>query len=393
MSWSHLVHPTPIKRYVADIRQPFTIDPADSTRSSSETSFLQQAIQKGLPLTVYPMTQAMKVQFSSNKTATGVVVRSAGRDYTLSAKREVIVSAGAMHSPQLLMVSGIGPREILEAHNITVISERPGVGQNMHDSCNIGSVSFPVSVISTSILDRDQEYAENALQEYVTNGTGILSNEGGGVISFEKIPQPYRSNMTNSTLSRLAAWPSDWPEVEITLSSTGQSFEGSSGSSQDIVSVSMLLVAALSRGNVTINSNSMLDKPVISTNWLSDPADQEVAVQSYKRAREIWSYIPIRTGPESSPGANVTTDAQLLAHIREAVAPIHHASSTNMMGKTSDKMAVVDSHARVMGVQGLRVIDSSSFRFTPPGHTQAATYAHAEKLVDLIKQELAASRS
>jgi len=315
----------------------------------------------------------MKVQFSSNKTATGVLVRSAGRDYTLSAKREVIVSAGAMHSPQLLMVSGIGPRSTLSRHNITVVSDLPGVGQNMHDSCNIGSVTFPVSVISTAILDRDPEYAQTALEQYVTNGTGILSNEGGGVISFEKIPQPYRSNMTNATLSRLAAWPADWPEIELTLSSTGKSFEGSSGQSQNLVSVAMLLVAALSRGNVTISSGSMLDKPVISTNWLSDPADQEVAVQAYKRAREIWSHIPIRTGPETSPGGNVTTDAQLLEYIRGAVAPIHHASSTNMMGMANETMAVVDSHARVMGVHDLRVIDSSSFRFTPPGHTQAAT--------------------
>lgn len=320
------------------------------------------------------MTQAMNIQFDNNKTATGVIVQSAGRDYTLSARKEVIVSAGVMHSPQLLMVSGIGPRDTLESHNITVISERPGVGQNMHDSCNVGSVTFPVSVISTAILDRDPEFAQNAVQEYITNGTGILSNEGGGVISFEKIPQPYRSNMSNETLARLAAWPSDWPEVEIVLSSTGHSFEGASAAQkQNLVSVSMLLVATLSRGNVTINSSSMLDKPVISTNWLADPADQEVAVQSYKRAREIWSHIPIRTGPESSPGANVTTDAQLLEHIREAVAPIHHASSTNMMGRTNETMAVVDSHARVIGVNGLRVIDSSSFRFTPPGHTQAAT--------------------
>jgi choline dehydrogenase len=139
----------------------------------------------------------------------------------------------------------------------------------------------------------------------------------------------------------------------------------------------------------------MLDKPVISTNWLLDEADQEVAIQAYKRVREFWSHVNITTGPEARPGSNVTSDADLLEFIRGAVGPIHHATSTceyrsrdfcssvdgsnlltnttGMMGRANETMAVVDSEARVFGVSGLRVIDSSSFRFTPPGHTQAAT--------------------
>lgn len=90
-------------------------------------------------------------------------------------------------------------------------------------------------------------------------------------------------------------------------------------------------------------------------------------------------------GSEITPGANVTSDADLLAYIRsDGISAIHHATSTNMMGMANETMAVVDPHGRVYGVSGLRVIDSSSFRFTPPGHTQGATYAHAEKLVSDI---------
>ena len=99
-----------------------------------------------------------------------------------------------------------------------------------------------------------------------------------------------------------------------------------------------------------------------------------MAVAAYRRMREIAGHLGARVGGEVSPGANVTSDADLLKYIQEqGVRPIHHASSTCKMGRAGERLAVVDSHARVLGVQGLRVIDSSSFRFTPPGHTQGYT--------------------
>jgi choline dehydrogenase len=155
-----------------------------------------------------------------------------------------------------------------------------------------------------------------------------LTNGGGDVLSFEKLPDSYRSRLSNATRNRLAEWPADWPETEYVLSSSGRTLEGSSATAENYVSIGILLVGALSRGNVTIQSASMLDKPVISTNWLLDEADQEVAVQAYRRIREFWSHVPITTGPEEAPGRNVTSDAELLKYIRGAVAPIHHASST-----------------------------------------------------------------
>jgi len=309
-------------------KQPFTIDPKYQTRSSSETSFLQHAIESGAPLTVYPMTQAMQVLFDGDKRATGVKVQSAGRNYTLSAKHEVILSSGVFHSPQLLMVSGIGPRETLKQHNIPMVADRPGVGQNMHDSCNAGGVTFPVSVISTAIRERDAAYAARAVEQFNTNGTGILTNEGGDVLAFESLPDSYRAHLSNTSQSRLADWPADWPETEYVLSSTGKTLEGASATSGNYVSIGILLTGALSRGNMTIQSGSMLDKPVVSTNWLLDEADQEVAVQAYRRIREFWSHVNITTGPEASPGSNVTSDADLLDFIRGAVSPIHHATST-----------------------------------------------------------------
>ncbi|GAB7362564.1 hypothetical protein MBLNU230_g2881t1 [Neophaeotheca triangularis] len=367
---------------------PFTINPTDSLRSSSETSFLQEAIDTELPLTVYPMSQAMQIMFDSDKRATGVTVQSAGYNYTLSARQEVIVSAGAYHSPQLLMVSGIGPAETLQKNGIDVIADRPGVGQNMHDSCNIDGVTHGVPLISSARVSSDAGFKVQAEQQFLQDGSGILTNSGGDVLSWEKLPEPYRSNLSNSTRQKLARWPSDWPEIEIVLQSSGKTLTGSAGDNNDYATLGVLLVGAISRGNMTINSSSMADKPVISTNWLLDEADQEIAVQAYRQLREAWKHIPIATTPETAPGANVTSHADILASIKKNMGAVHHATSSCMMGRANETMAVVDGNAKVSGVQKLRVIDSSSFRFTPPGHTQGATYAHAEKLVDDIKKGL-----
>jgi choline dehydrogenase len=318
--------PENIERKTDLTAQPFTVDPKLQIRSSSE-EFLQQSVEQGAPLTIYPMTQALQVIFEDQR-ATGVKVQSAGRNYTLHARNEVILSAGAFHSPQLLMVSGIGPRKVLHGHNIPVLADRSGVGQNMHDSCNAGGITFPVSVISTAIRKRDPNYEARATEQFRNNGSGILTNGGGDLLSFEKLPDSYRAPLSNTTRNRLAKWPSDWPETEYVLSSSGRTLEDSTSTEENYVSIGILLVGALSRGNVTIQSGSMLDKPVISTNWLLDEADQEVAVQAYKRIREFWSHIPITTGPEETPGSNVTSDADLLNYIRGAVGPIHHATST-----------------------------------------------------------------
>lgn len=317
------------------------------------------------------MTQAMRILFDDSKCATGVEVQSAGMTWTLNARKEVISSAGVMHSPQLLMVSGVGPKETLEAQKIPVVQDLPGVGQSMHDSCVLGGVTHNVTLPTLTTILQDVGGLGEATRQYLQNATGVLGNIGADVFSFEKLPAKYRAHLSNATLGKLARWPADWPEVELSPSTGGSPADPSS----NVGSIGLILVAAISRGNVTIRSNSMLDKPVISTNWLLDPADQEVAIQAYRQAREIWKHVDpsIVASEEISPGAHVTSDEDLLEHIKSNVAAVHHGSATCMMGKEGERMAVVDSHARVFGVRNLRVIDVSSLRFTPPGHTQGAT--------------------
>jgi choline dehydrogenase len=149
------------------------------------------------------------------------------------------------------------------------------------------------------------------------------------------------------------------------------------------------LAAPTSRGNITIRSKDTAVPPLINPNWLSTKTDQEVALAMWKRTRMIWrdtalSNIVVRD--EAWPGAKVESDEEILQTMRDAFMTVWHASCTCKMGKKEDKMAVLDSKARVYGVQGLRVVDASSFPILPPGHPQSTVYMLAEKIADEIIQ-------
>lgn len=134
------------------------------------------------------------------------------------------------------------------------------------------------------------------------------------------------------------------------------------------------LVAPTSRGNVTIISADTDDLPIINPNWLATKTDQEVAIAVYRRIREAFKsegMAPIIIGEEYFPGEQVQTDEEILDVVRNTVMTVYHASCTCKMGVRNDTMAVVDSQARVFGVEGLRVVDASAFPFLPPGHPQS----------------------
>jgi choline dehydrogenase len=366
----------------------FTIDGRTGLRSSAESSFLSEALSRR-GLTTYLNAQARNITFE-NGTAIAVNVTNYGmRPFTISARNEVIVSAGAWHSPQLLMVSGIGPRATLVEFDIDVVKDLPGVGQSMWDSTNIGGPVFEISQPGYTYWQQAGPMAE-AEAQLLANGSGPLTNIGLDIGAWETFPD--RSDFSAATQQALSDIPADWPLIENSLTSSSRVLE-SSGSNKQYGVIGCILIAATSRGNMTIQSADNMVPPVIDPGWLREASDQEVAVEAYRKARKAWQAVPedIRIGQEVSPGVNVTTDAQLLDYIKQHIAPIHHASSSCAMGKSDNPMAVVDSKGKVFGVQRLRVIDSSSFPFTPPGHTQAVTYAHAEKLVeDVLNVHLAA---
>lgn len=304
---------------------PVTVAPDTQTRDSSQTSFLEAAIENGLTnLKVYTHTLAKQVLFDANNTATGVkVVSGISEPYVLSARSEVILSAGAFQSPQLLMVSGIGPKEELEKFNIPVLADRPGVGQNMWDHLDFGP-SYYINAQGLTLSPSPENDA--AVQEYIANRTGFLTSPGVDWIGWEKVPEADRANFTETTNSSLAQFPADWPEIEYEISEAPQS-----GSNRVTGTVIAIPVSPLSRGTVSIVSNDTSDLPVINPNWLTNEADKQVAVQAFKRARAMTqtsAIQPILIGEEVSPGLNVTSDGDIFEWIKNNAYMNWHASCT-----------------------------------------------------------------
>ena len=162
--------------------QLLTLDAKSFQRDSSETSFLQKL---GLPnsnLIVYPSTLAKQVIFDANKKATGVVIDFGGEPFLLSAKNEVIVSAGAFQSPQLLIISGVGPASTLQAYNIPIVADLPGVGQNMWDHV-VGGPSFRVNVLTTTELSTNPGFAVQSIQDYLSEPPkGMLTDAASDLL-------------------------------------------------------------------------------------------------------------------------------------------------------------------------------------------------------------------
>lgn len=361
-----------------------TIDPSNSHRSSSQTSFLHEAMSK-TALKTYTQAFVEKILFTSNKTASSVLVNTAGKRFVLTAKKQVILSAGAFQSPHLLMLSGVGPSKVLNNLSIPVLSDLPGVGQNLWDHARF-TIGFKVNMDTASRRASDHTYAAKIALDYLNNATGPLTSSGGP-IAFEKLPKASREQLSNETLTALATFPSDWPEVEYLSVDAVPPVLPDPANGNDYASVAAVLVAPLSRGSVTIDSADPSHHPVINVAWLTDPADAEVAVAAFKRLRTIERHLSnITIGPEYFPGYNVSTDAEILQFIRESVTTVYHAAGTCKMGKPGDSMAVVDARGKVFGVSGLRVVDASIFPLLPPGHPQSTIYALAEKIADDIRQ-------
>ncbi|KAJ5233114.1 Dehydrogenase patE [Penicillium chermesinum] len=368
-----------------------TIRPSDWSRSSSEAAFFQAPQGLG-NLTVYQKTLAQMIIFDKDKRAIGVRVRNI-LDFTLKAAREVIVSAGAFQSPQLLMVSGIGPAETLHEHNITVLADRPGVGQNMWDHIFFGP-SYPVSVDTFTKMTQDSWYFLTQVFNYFILKRGILTNPSTDYLAFEKLPRALRTTLSDRNEADLSWFPADWPELEYLAASAYVGNFSNPISDQPKVgqygSIIGSLVAPTSRGNVTLRSASMNDLPVINPNWLETETDQKLAVAAYKRIREVFhtkAMASVLTGPEYFPGVAVQADKEILDVIKNTMMTIYHTACTCKMGSSSDSMAVVDNKARVFGVTGLRVVDASAFPLLPPGHPQSTVYMLAEKIAaDIISR-------
>ncbi|KKK20301.1 hypothetical protein ARAM_002426 [Aspergillus rambellii] len=358
-----------------------TVNHADGHRASAEVAYLRPYLSRP-NLVLFTETMAERILFNDRKAAKGVEVTTANTTYTIRARKEVIVSAGVFQSPQLLMVSGVGPAAVLEEYDIPVVADRPGVGQGMNDHIFV-PLTYRTNLESQSTVTVED------MEEFNNDATGPLTNPGGDYLGLEKIPQALRANWSAETVEVLSKLPSDWPEAEylfLPAALFGDTVEGAAYGT-----ALAALVAPQSRGNVTIASSKMSVAPLINPNWFTAQADKDVLLAAFKRVREFFAsdaMSSILIGDEFLPGPSVQTDDEILEYIVEGFYAISHASATNHMGKSSNPMAVVDSKGKVFGVKSLRVIDASVFPFLPPGPApQAHVYMLAEKLADQIKKE------
>lgn len=193
--------------------------------------------------------------------------------------------------------------------------------------------SLQVGLLTHSALG-DPVYRSQATEQYITNGTGMLGNPGGDLIAWEKYP--HRNNLTNTTVTALAKFPSDWPELEHLIldaySGDHENYEtGAPNTTYMYASPMVALVAPLSRGNVTISGPDMSAAPIINPNWLTHPADQELAIAAFKRVREYIGHPSMKGAHprEVYPGTtNVTTDIEILRFIKQTAITAFHASAT-----------------------------------------------------------------
>ncbi len=348
--------------------------PADLTiregrRASTSQVFLKPAMKRP-NLTVVTSAHTNKVVFEKDR-AVGVEYRHNGSVVTARAEREVIVSGGAYNSPQLLMLSGIGPADELRKNGIKVQHDSPHVGRNLQDHIHVG-VAYDT--------DKMQSFDEELRLDKLTLA----------VLNWALFKKGHLTKLPVACLAYIRTRPElERPDIELLMGRVHPEahiwFPGIRKPKGGYLGCRPTLLHPESRGNVTLRSGNPEDKVVIRHNHLSAEADLRTLRAGVKAAREVYATAPLKDmiGDEMFPGTGVKTDAEIDAYIRSTAITMYHPTSTCRMG--IDTEAVVDGELKVNGVSGLRVVDASVMPFVPGGHTNAPTIMIAEKAADLMR--------
>jgi choline dehydrogenase len=346
-------------------------------RMSASYCYLDPAMRRP-NLTVVTEAPARRVLLEGRR-CVGVVYQHQGRQVEARAAREVILSAGAVATPQLLELSGIGRPEILQAHGIRVLHALPAVGENFRDHIN-ARIAWRVKEPSVSYNYRARGLgAVTEALRYLATGGGFFSLPSAPLVAFLK------------TRPELAT-----PDVQMHLVPYSIK-DPKRRKLQDFPSmaISCYQLRPESLGSIHIRSADPDVQPAIRFNFLADEVDQRAMVAGFHMMRKIVQApaMDALRGDEYSPGENVATDVQVLEWIRGNAQTAYHPIGTCRMGQGPD--TVVDEHLRVHGIEGLRVADASIFPTMPSGNTNAPAIMVGEKAADLIRAatQPAAARS
>jgi 4-pyridoxate dehydrogenase len=342
---------------------------ANGRRSSAAASHLRQARGRA-GLTVECGAGATRILIDGGR-ARGVEYRQAGALKTARAAREVILAGGAINTPQLMMLSGLGDPAQLGTHGIKVVAPMAGVGQNLQDHVviGVGFVRKESGPLAKALrLDR---IALAMLRAYFT-GTGVASNVPGGPMALLRTRAELEVPDLQISFRALARDAAPW-------------FPGMGRKWRDCFILLPALLHPKSRGSVTLASADPARPPRIQPNFLAVDADFRPLLDGIRIARAVAGQKALERfcGDELFPGPEVVNEASMRSYIRNSAGTFHHVCGTCRMGR--DEAAVVDPELRVRGMEGLRVVDASVLPDLPGANINACTFMLAEKAADLIR--------
>jgi len=333
-------------------------------RWSAANAYLRPAQKKGAKVV---RALARRVVIRDGR-AVGVEVKRGGQVEVIGARAEVILAASSLNSPKLLMLSGIGPAAHLAEHGIEVVADRPGVGQNLQDHLELYlqmAATQPVSLFKYW----------NLLGKAYVGARWLLRKDGPGA-----------SNQFESCAFIRSQAGVPYPDIQYHFLPLAVRYDGKVAAEGHGFQAHVGPMRSPSRGEVTLRSADPEDAPRILFNYMSTEQDWEDFRRCIRLTREIFAqdaFAPYR-GKEIQPGAEVQTDDELDDFIREHVESAYHPCGTCKMGRLDDPMAVVDPEARVIGVDGLRLADSSIFPQITNGNLNGPSIMVGEKAADHI---------
>ncbi|KAF9258134.1 aryl-alcohol oxidase-like protein [Marasmius fiardii PR-910] len=357
-------------------------------RSSSATSYLAPNYAARPNLHVVLNTRVTRVLSSKTNLGSGkskgvsidtveVATSANGPRKMITAKKEVVLSAGTIGSPQILMNSGIGDSDALTKLGIKMVLHNPSVGQNLSDHPIFSSSWFVNETETWEKINRNATFAKEALDLWKAKRQGPLVNTVGTQLGWLRIPD-------NSTAFKQHPDTAAGPNTAHFEFLFGNGIRGIPPPEGNFFTISTAVVSPASRGSVQLRSSDPFDQPLIDPNLYGSEFDMTVMKEAIGAARR-FAAAKAWEGYILKPNFNATTEAEIEATIRATSGTLFHTVGTVAMSARNANHGVVDPDLRVKGVSGLRVIDASVFPYVPAGHAQVPVYTLAERGSQLIK--------
>ena len=352
----------------------FEVNQCNGWRWNTAKAFLRPALKRA-NLTLWHSTQVNRLCFENAQNTpecTGVDVTYKGKNIKARVMKEVILCAGAIGSPHLLQLSGVGPKALLEEYDIKVMHELPGVGENLQDHLQIRSVYRVTNAKTLNALARTWWGKAGIGWEYFSKRTGPMSMAPSQLGAFTRSDDEY-----------------EFPNIQYHVQPLSLDAFGQPLHAYPAITASVCNLNPTSRGTVRLKSRYPSEPPAISPNYLSTPEDRKVAADSLRVTRRIAEQPAFaKYRPEEvKPGVQYQSDDELARLAGDIGTTIFHPVGTTRMGRADDPMAVVDARLRVRGIKGVRIADAGIMPTITSGNTNSPTLMIAEKAANWILEE------